>query len=149
MSGQWDFQVRIGLDDERAALLRDGTPSPEIADLQAILKRHNALAKCQFDAFAEYVAEAEAGAGGEACGLDAYPLHAWTKATIEDPDKKAKYLKSFTLYVEGAEVYPGDIADPLEADLVPLQQRGDITALKKYDTNPDNNPQPPKDRQNG
>jgi hypothetical protein len=55
--------------------------------------------KCQFDAFAEYVAEAEKR------GTKNYPLYAWTKSTIENPEKRAKYLKSFTLYVDGNEVY--------------------------------------------
>ena len=54
---------------------------------------------CQFDAFAGYVAEAERQ------GVDGYPLYAWTKATIEDPAKKAKHLKSFALHVNGQEVY--------------------------------------------
>ena len=40
-----------------------------------------------------------------------------TKATIEDPAKRTKYLKSFTLYVDGDEVYPNETADALEADL--------------------------------
>jgi hypothetical protein len=93
--------------------------------------------KCQFDAFAEYVAAAEQN------GVENYPLHDWTKATIENEAKKEKYLKSFTLYVENQEVYAKEIADALEADLRPLAAGGLITRLSKYDTNPANNPQPP------
>jgi hypothetical protein len=93
--------------------------------------------KCQFDAFADYVAEAETR------GTENYPLHAWTKATIEDPQKQAKYLKSFTLYVDGNEVYGKSLADALEADLQPLVSGKLITRLSKHDTNPANNPQPP------
>jgi hypothetical protein len=76
--------------------------------------------------------------------LKNYPLYEWTKAAIENPAKKEKYLKSFTAYVEGHEVYPKGIADALEADLQPLARGGLITRLSKYDTNPANNPQPPK-----
>jgi hypothetical protein len=53
-------------------------------------------------------------------------------------------LKSFTLYVDDQEVYPKDIADALETDLQPLAAVGFITRLSKYDTNPGNNPQPPR-----
>ena len=68
----------------------------------------------QFDAFAEYVAESEKQ------GAVDDPLYKWTKATIENPAKKEKYLKSFTLYVGGKEVYEKEIADALEKDLQPL-----------------------------
>ena len=77
-------------------------------------------------------------------GVDQYPLYAWTKATIEDPAKKAKYIKSFTIYVDGEEVYSKAKADALEADLKPLLGGAVVTAMAKHDTNPANNPQPPK-----
>ena len=96
------------------------------------------MPKCQFDAFAEYVAAAEEQ------GVENYPLYQWTKATIENPAKKEKYLKSFTLYVDGQEVYGQDIADALEADLQSFVNSGLIARTSKYDTNPANNPQPPQ-----
>jgi len=112
---------------------------PSVAGALAdILANHRATLKCQFDAFAEYVATAEEN------GVENYPLYEWTKATIENPAKKEKYLKSFTLYVDGREVYAKEIADALAADLQPLARSGLITRLSKYDTNPANNPQPPK-----
>jgi len=94
------------------------------------------VAKCQFDAFAEYVAAAEEQ------GVENYPLYQWTKATIANPAKKEKYLKSFTLYVDSQEVYAKEIADALEADLQPLANSGLIARISKYDTNPANTPQP-------
>ena len=106
--------------------------------LFAILTEHRAAPKCQFDAFAEYVAAAEEN------GIENYPLYQWTKATIEDPAKKEKYLKSFTLYVDGREVYAKEIADALEVDLQLLAISGLITRISKYDTNPARNPQPPQ-----
>ena len=76
-------------------------------------------------------------------GVEAYPLYRWTRATIEDPAKKTKYLKSFTLYVHGQEVYGKAEADSLEAELRPLLDQGLITRLAKHDTDPANNPQAP------
>jgi hypothetical protein len=77
--------------------------------------------KCQFDAFANYVAQAEVD------GVEGYPLYEWTKATIEDPVKKVKHLKSVALYVKGREVYPKEEADALEADLQPFVDGTRIT----------------------
>jgi hypothetical protein len=136
MSDQWQYQVRIDLADELADAARREPDDPALAPLPAILAKHDATMKCQFDAFANYVAEAERH------GVEKYPLYKWTKATIENPAKKAKYLKSFTLYVEDNEVYAKDKADALESDLQPLVG-GLVTRLSKHDTNPANNPQPP------
>jgi hypothetical protein len=109
-----------------------------LAPLFDILADHRAAPKCQFDAFAEYVAAAEEH------GAENYPLYQWTKVTIENPAKREKYLKSFTLYVRDEEVYAKEIADALEEDLQPLTTTGFITRISKYDTNPANNPQPPQ-----
>jgi hypothetical protein len=137
MSTQWEYQMRIDLRDEFAEMARRDPGNPVLKLLADILTRHHATMRCQFDAFADYVAEAEKH------GTENYPLYAWTKATIEDPDKKAKYTKSFTLYVDGNEVYAKPLADALEADLQPLVGGKLITRLSKYDTNPANNPQAP------
>lgn len=137
MTEDWQFQVRMELNEDLATMVRSDPGNPALGTLPEILSEHRAVAKCQFDAFAEYVAEAEAH------GAEKYPLHKWTKATIEDPAKKAKYLKSFTLYVDGNEVYPKEHADALEAALGPLVDAGILVRVSKYDTNPENNPQPP------
>jgi hypothetical protein len=137
MSTQWDYQLRIDLDDELAKVARRDPHDAAIKPLADILTKHHATMKCQFDAFADYVAEAEKR------GAENYPLYAWTKATIEDPEKKAKYVKNFTLYVGGNEVYAKPLADALESDLRPLVGAKLITRLFKYDTNPANNPQAP------
>ena len=138
MSEAWQYQVRVYLSDAAARTARASPDDPALAPLTEVLARHNAALKCQYDAFAGYVAEAEAN------GTEAYPLYAWTKATIEDPAKEAKYIKAFTLYVGGDEVYDKARADPLEADLEPLVGGGIVTRLSKHDTNPANNPQPPE-----
>lgn len=139
VTGQWQYQVRFDVNDSAAAeSIRRNAPDTALAQLFEILARHRALAKCQFDAFAEYVAAAEEQ------GVESYPLYEWTKATIENPSKKEKYLKSFTVYVDGREVYDGEIADELESGLRQLANSGLIFRISKYDTNPANNPQPPK-----
>ena len=142
MNRQWKYQLRINLDDVFAEAARRGDGDPAIAPLLAILAKHNAALKCQFDAFAGYVAEAEK------FGTEKYHLYEWTKATIENPAKKAKYIKSFTLYVDGDDVYAREKAEALEADLKPLVGRGLVTRLTKHDTNPANNPQAPARYQN-
>lgn len=141
MTAQWQYQVRFDLDDPAMAELARRNPGdPALKPLSEILARHRAILKSQFDAFADYVAAAEQH------GVENFPLYEWTKATIENPAKQEKYLKSFTLYVENREVYAKEIADALEAELQPLAASGLIARLAKYDTNPAHNPQPPAPR---
>jgi hypothetical protein len=128
----------MNLGDEFAELARHDPHDPAIEPLTDILRKHRATMKCQFDAFADYVA------GAEKHGTEGYPLYEWTKATIENPAKKAKYLNSFTLYVDGNEVYAKEYADALESDLQPLVGGKMVTRMSKHDTNPANNPQPPE-----
>ncbi|MPW19654.1 hypothetical protein GCT13_22820 [Paraburkholderia sp. CNPSo 3157] len=138
MESTWQFQIRITVADERASALRADPASDSYPPLREILRRHKASLKCQFDAFADYVKEAEA------MGTSAYRLYEWTRQTIENPEKKAKYLRSFTVYVEGQEVYDKAIADSLAAALSALPSDAGIERVFKYDTNPANNPQPPQ-----
>jgi hypothetical protein len=138
MTSQWQYQVRFDVSDAATAeSIRQKLREPVLALLFEILAKHQAAPKCQFDAFAEYVAAAEEH------GVEGYPLYYWTKETIENPTKREKYLKSFTVYVDGQEVYAKEIADALEADLQRIATDGSITRISKYDTNPANNPQPP------
>lgn len=133
----WLYQIRFDLTEEAAATARRDPADPALEPLPGILARHGATMKSQYDAFAGYVAEAEQN------GPEHYPLYAWTKDTIEHPAKQAKYQKSFTVYVQGQEVYPREAADALEAELQPLVGQGLVTRLAKHDTNPANNPQMP------
>src|SRR5262249_15434696 len=105
--------------------------------LANILSRHDAVMKCQFDAFADYVSEAEAN------GIEKYHLYEWTKKTVDDPAKKAKYVKSFALYVGGEEVYEKDKADALEAELKPLVGAPIVARMLKSDPAPPHTPPPP------
>jgi hypothetical protein len=140
MSDDLKSQLRLTLNDEFAQVARNNPDDPSLSTLTDILNRHDAVLKCQFDAFADYVKEAEAG------GRENFHLYEWTKKTIEDPAKKEKYLKSFTLYVGGEEVYEKDKADALEAELKPLLGGPIIARMFKYDTDPAHNPQPPRQR---
>src|SRR5262245_57512154 len=111
MSDRWDYQIRIHLADAFAETARCAPDDPAIKPVTDILARHSATMTCQFDAFADYVAEAETN------GAENYPLYTWTKATIEDPTKRAKHLTSFAIHVDGREVYAKEIADAIESDL--------------------------------
>jgi hypothetical protein len=137
MSAQWKYQIRIDLDREIAETARFDPGSQKLEGLSSVLAKHRAKLRCQFDLFADYVAEAER------VGIEDYHLYEWTKATIEDPMKKAKYTGSFSLYVDDQEVYAKEIADTLETDLMPLVDSALIKKLSKYDSDPANNPQPP------
>lgn len=134
---QWLYQLRLTMSDALASSLRGDETASAHPALHAALRRHGATLVCQFDAFAGYVREAEQN------GPDGYPLYAWTRATIEDPDKRARYLRSFTVYVGGDQVYPRELAEALESDLRVLVDYEAILSLSKFDTNPANNPQPP------
>lgn len=141
MSGQQDlkYQLRLVLSDVFAQVARSNPADPALKPVTDILQRHNATLKCQFDAFDGYVREAEA-SGNTAD----YPLYDWTKQTLADPAKEAKYKQVFTVYVGGAEVYERDVTDKLHAELVPLAGQGIVTRIQRTDTNPANNPQPPR-----
>jgi hypothetical protein len=136
MNQAWQYQVRIRLAPQVADTARKDPEHETLKDLNELLARHHASLKCQFDAFADYVAEAERN------GVGHYPLYRWTRETIENPAKKAKYLEAFTLYVNGDEVYDKALADALESDLQALASDA-ITDIRKLDTNPANSPQPP------
>jgi len=133
MSQKWAYQIRVYLSDALAGAARTDPDSPVLAPLSAVLQQHDATLACQFDAFFAYVAEAERE------GVDGYPLYRWTRATIDDPAKAAKHKLAFAVRVGGAEVYPGAVADALEAALQPLVDGERITRLSKQDNNPANN----------
>jgi hypothetical protein len=137
MGDDLKYQLRLTLNDAFAPVARSNPGDPSLSPLTDVLKRHHASLKCQYDAFADYVREAQAN------GPQNYHLYDWTKKTIEDPAKEAKYTKSFTLYVDGDEVYEKDKADALEAELHPLAGGPIVARMFRYDTDPAHNPQPP------
>lgn len=138
MNAQWQFQLRITVSPELASALRADPSAASERALHDVLRRHNATLKCQFDAFADYVSEAQSQ------GTENYPLYQWTLETIRNPEKKTKYLQSFTVYVNGDEVYGKDVTDAMEAELLKLVEANGISRVSRFDTNPANNPQPPR-----
>ena len=84
MGEEVKYHLRLTLSDPFAQVARNFPDDPSIAPLTQLLRRHNAALKCQYDAFADYVKEAEAK------GVEAYPLYAFTKKTVDDPAKEAK-----------------------------------------------------------
>ncbi|MFM0211260.1 hypothetical protein PQQ96_28075 [Paraburkholderia sediminicola] len=134
----WQFQLRITVSPKLAGDLRPNPQGVSHTALHEVLRRHNATLKCQFDAFADYVNEAEKQ------GTENYPLYQWTRQTIENPEKKAKYLLSFTVYVNGDEIYGKEITDVMEAELQAMIGDEGIQNVARFDTNPANNPQPPR-----
>lgn len=141
MSEPWQYQIRVNLNDEFAELVRANPGNLALKPLTDVLDKHHATLKCQLDAFAQYVAEAEEE------GAEKFPLYKWTKSTLEDPEKRAKHSKSFTLHIRGHEVYPEETADALASDLQPFVGGSCVTRLTKHDTNPANNlPIPPEYR---
>ncbi|MBV8912322.1 MAG: hypothetical protein JOZ05_04675 [Acetobacteraceae bacterium] len=133
MRERWQYQLRVYLNEDMAETARHDLGNPALRPLAAVLDRHAACLASQLDAFEAYVAEAERE------GPDTYPLYKWTKATLEDPEKRRKHLKAFALRVGGKEVYPREQADALEADLRPLVGGDLVTRLSRHDTNPANN----------
>ncbi len=133
MTEQWQYQLRVYLTDDVADVARTDRDHPALQPLTRILDKHHAALVNQFDAFASYVAEAEA------AGPEKFPLYKWTKAAVEDPAKRAKHVNTFAMHVAGEEVYPKAAADALEADLRPLLGGGLITRMSRHDTNPANN----------
>lgn len=138
MDSTLKFQLRLTVAPALAEALRADASAAAHKELERILHRHDASVKCQYDAFADYVSEAERD------GIEQYPLYQWTRDTIENPQKKAKYLRSFTVYVKGEQIYEKQVADAMESELSELVNEHGIQAVSKFDTNPANNPQPPQ-----
>jgi hypothetical protein len=141
MADQWKYQIRVYLNDAMAEMARRDDGAAAIEPLMQVLTNHRATMKCQFDAFAEYVREAERN------GTQADSLYQWTKETIEDPEKKQKHLGAFAVHVAGEVVYDKNTAEALETDLQQLVQAGLIARVSRQDSNPANNiPVPEKFR---
>ena len=135
MGEELKYQLRLTLSDPFAKVARNHPDDSSIAPLTQALHRHDAALKCQYDAFADYVRDAEAK------GVENYPLYAWTKMTVDDPVKEAKYTKSFALHVGGDEVYEKSKADALESEIKPLVGGPIVVRMFRYDTDPAHNPQ--------
>jgi hypothetical protein len=141
MNQPWQYQLRVYLADDLADVARSDGSDPVLKPLTDILNQHKATLVSQFEAFENYVAEAERE------GPENYPLYKWTKSTIEDPAKRSKHSKTFAIRISGNEVYSKEAADALEADLRLIVGGTLVARISRHDTNPANNlPVPPEYR---
>ena len=121
------YQIRLNVSDHFT----------ESVVLNELLENHNASLMCQYDAFVFFVRECE-----NKKEID-NSLYKWTKNTIEDEVKKAKYRKIYSVYVDKQQVYKETIADEIIKDITSLNL-SNIESIDKFDTQPKNNPKPPK-----
>ena len=63
---------------------------------------------------------------------------------LQNPEKKAKHLKSFAFYEGDNQVYRKELAYSIQQCLEDLDSDNDIVEINMIDSNPANNPQPPK-----
>ena len=134
----WLYQVRIRVSENLSESLRSGKHTDLAGELDAISKSHGMSLVCTYDAFKGYCDEAEEN------GVEEYALYDWTKSTIENPEKKAKHLKSFAFYRGFEQIYEKEVALSLEESLQKVGMSEDLLEIKVIDSNPANNPQPPK-----
>ena len=134
----WLYQIRIKVSDKLSEDLR-GMHELELSQaINRIANENGSRVVCTFDAFAEYCEEAEKN------GIEHYELYHWTKSTIENPEKKSKHLKSFAFYEGDNQVYNKELAVVIQQSLKRLDSGNDILEINLIDSNPANNPQPPK-----
>ena len=131
------YQVRLDVTEDIAQEVRNKNYHKLNKNIDAILLKVDAELICQFDAFNNFVIECEKENNTNNA------LYKWTKDTIENSLKKKKYLKSFTVYVNGEQLYDKKIADYLESEIKKLKEKR-ILKINKYNSDPKNNPQPPK-----
>ena len=131
------YQVRLDVTEDIAQEVRNKNYYKLNEYIDTILLKVDAELICQFDAFNNFVIECEKENNTNNA------LYKWTKDTIENNVKKKKYLKSFTVYVSGAQLYEKKTADYLESEIKKLNEKR-ILKISKYNSDPKNNPQPPK-----
>lgn len=135
---EWLYQIRIKVSEQLSKDLRSVNSSSLAKEINKIASDNGSKLVCTFDAFAEYCEEAERE------GIEHYELYQWTKSTIDNPEKKAKHLKSFAFYEGDNQVYRKELACSIQQCLKDLNSGNDIVEINLIDSNPANNPQPPK-----
>ena len=134
----WLYQIRIKVSEKLSEDLRSVNDLGLSKEINKIASENNSRLVCTFDAFAEYCEEAERE------GIEQYELYHWTRSTIDNPEKKAKHLKSFAFYEGDNQIYSKELARSIERRLKDLDSGNDIIEISMIDSNPANNPQPPK-----
>ena len=131
------YQIRVDVIEDIAEEVRNKNYNKLNDNIDAILDKVKGELVCQFDAFNNFVLQCEKENNTDNA------LYRWTKDTIQNDEKKKKYLKSFTVYVKGEQLYDKNIADYLENEIKKLNEKK-ILKINKYNSDPKNNPQPPK-----
>jgi len=106
-------------------------------ELNSLLEVHDASLICQYDAFVNFINECESKDETD------NPLYKWTKETIEDKNKKIKYKNIYSVLINKQQVYKEEIADSIINKIEELNIIS-VESIDKFDTQPKNNPQPPK-----
>ena len=135
---EWLYQIRIKVSEQLSKDLRNVNSSSLAKEINKIASDNGSKLVCTFDAFAEYCEEAERE------GIEHYELYHWTKSTIDNPEKKAKHLKSFAFYEGDNQIYRKELAYSIQQCLKDLDSSNDIVEINMIDSNPANNPQPPR-----
>ena len=138
MNNEWLYQVRIKLPQDLADDLRSDSNLDISRKINVIARKHQTRPVCTLDGFLDYVKEAEQN------DIEEYPLYHWTKSVVDDPQKKIKHSKSFAFYFGDEQIYEKQRAQSLYNDLLELNDENKIEEIKIIDSNPRNNPQPPK-----
>ena len=137
-SNEWLYQVRITLNQSFADDLRSDSNLDLSKEINKIARNHRTRPVCTLDGFLDYVKEAEKN------DIEEYPLYHWTKSVVDDPQKKIKHSKSFAFYFGDEQIYEKQRAQSLYNDLLKFNDENKIKEIKIIDSNPINNPQPPK-----
>ena len=135
---EWLYQLRMRVSQSLADDLRGQQSFDLSKKIATITNDHGARLVCVYDGFRDYCLEAEAN------GVEKYHLYEWTKTTIENPEKKKKHLKAFSFYKGNDQVYEKEFAMSLETKIRALASFEEIEEVTLIDSNPANNPQPPK-----
>ena len=125
--GEVLYQIRLNVTDEFTI----------DENLTSMLEIHDASLICQYDAFVNFVKECESKDETD------NPLYRWTKETVEDEIKKNKYKNIYSVIVNNQQVYKEEIADSIKQKIEEKKLKT-IISMDKFDTQPKNNPQPPK-----
>ena len=142
MNNEWLYQVRIKLPQDLADDLRSDSNFDISKKINKIARKHQTRPVCTLDGFLDYVKEAERN------NIKDYPLYHWTKSVVQDPDKQIKHSKSFAFYFGDEQIYEKELAVSLYNDLVEFNDENKIEEIKMIDSNPRNNPQPPRIKTN-
>ena len=129
------YQVRLDVTEDIAQEVRNKNYYKLNEYIDAILLKVDAELICQFDAFNNFVIECEKENNTNNA------LYKWTKDTIEN--KKKKIFKIFYSICKRGQLYEKKTADYLESEIKKLNEKK-ILKINKYNSDPKNNPQPPK-----